>query len=431
MSNLQVNLNSKDDVNISKEVCIFLAGFNFWEGLFDNLNVKFIRNLLSLKIPHLRYILMTIILPHHLSREKSAILKEKKELLKKIAFEHGTVIEFCHIRNRTLTGLFSAFKEIRKKTFFYQKRFIWASNYFNCFLGILIKVSLPYTYLHFEMMGLASEEELLYSETNILSRISKYMILKIFCKINLKKADSVSVVSKRFKEYLISRYRLNPSMIEVIPCYYDDKVFYFDDNLRKKFRLKYQIQNSQKLLLYSGMLQRWQDPDLLFKFFKNLKQQDKNREFRLMVISFDQKKAHYYATKYGINDLLIDTAIGRDLNGVYNAADIGIATRTEDWVSKVSSPAKIPEYLATLNSIILLESIGDYGLELKRKKYALVKEKKEDLLNTDLSEIRSLKIPDHKDRVDIFKNYCAQKSLPIIKKIFLSSLIAEKGDVIR
>jgi len=416
MGNPLRNLISKQKVNHSKEAFIFLAAFNFWEGLFDNVNVKFIKNLLSFKVADLSYILMTIIIPHHLCEERFAILKEKKETLKKIAREYGAVIEFYHIRGRTLKGLFCAFKEIRKKTFFYQKRFIWASNYFNCFLGTMIKFMVPNTYLHFEMMGLVPEEELLYSESKILTRTIKFLTLKILCNINLKKADSVSVVSKRFKDYLISRYGSNPSMIEVIPCFYDDKIFYFDDSLRKEFRRKFQIHDDQKLILYSGMLQRWQRPDVLFEFFKNMKQQDKNREFRFMIITFDHNKAGKYATKYGIKDLMIEKAIGSDLNGIYNAADIGIATRTGDWVSKVSSPVKIPEYLATQNSIILLESIGDYGHDLKKKKYALVKKNKEDLINTDLSEIRFLEKPDHKDMVDILKNYSVQKFLPIIKK---------------
>jgi hypothetical protein len=277
------------------------------------------------------------------------------------------------------------------------------------------------------MLGLAPEEELLYSDSNIASKIIKFLTLKILCKINLKKSDSVSVVSKRFKQYMISRYRSNPATIEVIPCFYDDKIFYSDDNLRKKFRLKYHIHDHQKLLLYSGMLQWWQRPDVLFKFFKNMKHQDKHHEFRYMILTIDQNKAYQYKTKYGIKDLIIDRASGSDLNGIYNAADIGIATRTADWVSKVSSPVKIPEYLATQNSIILLESIGDYGFDLKNKKYALVKKNPEDLLKTGLSEIRLLEKPDHKDMADILNNYGIRKYLPVIKKIFLSVLPPDTG----
>jgi len=410
--------NFKNTTNRHDEVLIFLAGLNFWEGLFDNGNIKFIRNIMGFNLVNYSSMLMTIITPHGLSDEKIEILKKKEEQIRKIADEHGVSIKFCHIRGRTISGILSTLKEIFRKADSYKKKFIWASNYFNCFLGALLKLRMPDTRLHFEMLGLVPEEELLYSESFIVSRFVKFLILRALCRINLKAVDSISVVSKRFKNYMISKYRLDQSMIDVIPCFYDDKVFYVDDELRKMFRRKYQITDQQKLFLYSGMLQKWQMPDLLFSFLKNIQQQDEHRKLRFMIVTFDREKAKYYAHKYGIRDLIIDTASGKELNGVYNAADIGIATRSADWVSKVSSPVKIPEYLATQNSLILLECIGDFGLDMKDKQYAIVKRSKEDLLNMDLSEILSLKKPDINDMADILGNYSVQKYVPVLKKIF-------------
>ena len=179
MSSLLENENLAQNIKRRNEVFIFLAGLNFWEGLFDNSNIKFIKNILSFHIVKSNYILMTIITPYHLSSEKLAILKEKEEVLRKIANDHSTIIEFCYVKGRTIGELYNSFNKIYKKTFFYRKRFIWASNYFNCFLGALIKQRIPHTYLHFEMMGLAPEEELLYSESNIVSRIIKFLTLKI------------------------------------------------------------------------------------------------------------------------------------------------------------------------------------------------------------------------------------------------------------
>lgn len=401
-----------------KEIFIFLAGLNFWEGLFDNSNIKFIRNLFELRLVNFSQMLMTIITSKHLSSDRYKILLKKENQIKKIALEYGFNIEFYHIEGRTIRSVLKASKEIRKKTISYEKRFIWSTNYFNCFIGILVKNQLPDTYLHFEMIGLAPEEELFYSESNIIFRLTKFLMLRILGRVDLKKADSVSVVSKRFKDYIISKYRLSPEIVDVVPCFYDNKVFFSNIELRRQFRLKYQINDPQKLFLYSGMLQKWQMPDLLFAFLKKMQRQDKNHEFRFMIITFDQKKAQNYATKYEIKDLIIDSVRGNDLNGVYNAADIGIASRTSDLVSKVSSPVKIPEYLATKNSLILLESIGDYGVELKHKKYALVKKNKEDFLNTTVKEISLLEKPDAEDLTYILENFSIQGHMHIIKKIF-------------
>ena len=273
-----------------KGVFIFIAGLNFWEGLFDNMNIKFIRNILSFQIVNFSCILMTIIIPKQLSDDNILILNKKKELIQRLADDHGVRIEFCHIKGRTLSGIYTTLKEILKKTNCYQRKFIWASNYFNCFLGTLLKLRMQDVRLHFEMHGLVPEEELLYSESPIISKLSKFLILRILCRINLKSADSISVVSNRFKSYMVSKYRIISSHIDVIPCFYDNKVFYVDDELRKKFRRKYQITDQQRLLLYSGMLQKWQMPDVLFGFLKNLQEQDNRCELRFMIVTFDRKK---------------------------------------------------------------------------------------------------------------------------------------------
>ena len=141
---------------------------------------------------------MTIIVPGHVTEDKYLILRKKEEDLKNKVLENGANLEYCHIKGRTVSGLLKAFKGISTKTVSYNTKFIWATNYFNCLLGALIKRRLPNTYLHFEMMGLAPEETLYYSEANIISRLIQFCALKIIVHINLKSADSVSVVSKRF-----------------------------------------------------------------------------------------------------------------------------------------------------------------------------------------------------------------------------------------
>ncbi len=400
-----------------KKIFIFLGGMNFWEGLFDTNNIKFIRNLFELKLADFSHILMTIFIPKTLSDSRQIILLEKEAQLKEIALINGATIDFCHIRGRSIKNLLDVSREILQKTRSYEKRYIWSQNYYNCFLGVLLKKQLPDTYLHFELMGLVPEEELYYSDSNIILRLAKFLLLRVIGRLDLKFADSVSVVSNRFKEYIISRYHLAPASVDVTPCVYDNKMFFYRDDERISFRLKYGIKDNQKLILYSGMLQKWQRPDVLFAFLKKLQMQDIKQEFRFMIMTFDQKKARHYASKYEIENMIIDVGSGEYLNGVYNAADIGISCRSSDWVSKVSSPVKIPEYLATRNSLILLESIGDFGIDLKSKEYALVKKNNKELLNTSLEEINRLKRPNTDDLNDIYTRYCLQGNSHIFKNI--------------
>jgi len=402
----------------NKKVLIFLGGNNFLEGLFDTNNIKFIRNFFDLKLSNFSHVLMTIITPRRLSSEQQKVLSAREEQLKKIAYSNMATIDFCHIYGRTPQSIINASKEIAKKTKFFQKRYIWAQNYFNCILGVLLKNKLPDTYLHFELLGLVPEEELFYSESTPMSRVIKFIVLRIIGRIDLYFSDSISVVSNQFKRYIISKYRLASVSIDVTPCLYDEKMFFNDPEARVRFRRKYDISDQQKLILYSGMLQKWQKPDMLFAFIKQLQKQDVNHELRFILMTYDQKRARQYRSKYTIKDLIIDSGIGDKLNGVYNAADIGIACRSSDMVSKVSSPVKIPEYLATCNSIILLESNGDFGIGLKTKNYALVKKNYKDFLNTSIREVNGLKKPNDADLNNIYDQYCLQGNLSVLKKIF-------------
>jgi hypothetical protein len=67
--------------------------------------------------------------------------------------------------------------------------------------------------------------------------------------------------------------------------------------------------------------------------------------------------------------------------------------------------------------LILLESIGDFGLDLQTKNYALVKKNHEGFVNTTLEEINNLKKPDDKALKEIFEKYCLQGNAHIFKKI--------------
>ena len=396
---------------------MYFGGHNFWEGLFETVNIMFIKSLFAHQIVGHSNVLMTTIVPKKVSKEKYDDLVDKEQKLKQFLLIYDVAIDFFHIRGRTLIGLFNASQEILRLTSKYEDRFIWAANYFNCFIGVLIKKQSPKTRLHFDMRGLVPEEELHYSYSNILFRFLKFLVLRWMERVNIKNADSVSVVSRRFKKLIVTKYQLSPRTIEIIPCFFNYEQFYLDKESREKYRRQYQIEDHQKLVLFSGMLQKWQVPDLLFSFIKEIQTQDKEREFRFMMLTFDQDKAHHLMAKYDIRDMIIHAAHEKVLNGFYNAADIGIALRSADIVSFVSSPVKIPEYLATGNCLILLGLIGDFGLDLRNKKYVLIKKDKTELLSTSIEEIKRLHKPNVTDLQEIQERYGIQSYMEVIKKI--------------
>lgn len=401
----------------SKSIFVYMSSHKFWEGLYDAVDIGFIQNLFEHHIYTNSTVLMTTIVPRQISETKYDELISKEEKLRSALLPYGATIKFFHIKGRTLSGVLNALNEIRSRIKQYDQKFIWSKNYFNCFIGVLVKRQIPGTCLHFEMSGLVPEEELLYSTSNFLYRIVNFLVLRLLERINLFNADTISTVSRRFKEYVVKKYHINPQNIEVLPCFFDHHRFYPDKTLREEYRKKHQISIHQKVILYSGMLQKWQEPDLLFSFLRNIQKQDTNQEFRLMLLTFDQEKARQYVVKYGLKDVIIDAARGEELNGLYNAADIGLAFRSADMVSFVSSPVKIPEYLATGNSLITLAYIGDYGLDLQDKKYVLVKKNKTDLLQTSIQEINGLKKPDTHELEEIQEKYSIRNNLPVVGRI--------------
>jgi hypothetical protein len=225
------------------------------------------------------------------------------------------------------------------------------------------------------------------------------------------------VVTRRFREYIVKRYNLRSQKVVTIPCYFDQNQFYFDETLRLKFRNQYHISDNQKLIFYSGMLQKWQEPDLIFSFIKNLQIKDNHQDLRFMILTFDQKEARRYELKYNIKDLIIESACGQTLTGLYSAADIGIAFRSNDPVSYFSSPVKIPEYLGAQKCLISLEWIGDFGSDLQNKKYTLIKKNKKDLFSINIEDITGLIKPNTTDLEEIKKSYSFQSNFELTKKI--------------
>lgn len=409
----KTQLNSKK----SNSIFVFLGGHNFWEGLYDTVNISFIQNLVDHQLIEHTDVLMTTIIPKGTPQDKIALVNSKAEKLSSVLQKSHTNISYYHIQGRNIRAAIKAAKDIHAMIRTYDQKFIWAQNYFNTLIGVLIKRKRIGAHLHFDMRGLAPQEELHYSQSNFFSRVFKFLILLGVERINLVNADSISTVSKRFAQFLQKKYPHKNLQIEILPNYIDHNQLHYSEILREQFRQKYQILDGQYLVLYSGMLQKWQDPDLLFAFIKHIQDQDVDRQFRFIVLTFDQAKARQFAAKYQIKDLIIDQASAMALNGIYNAADIGIAFRDQKIASVVSSPVKISEYLVTGNCLILLESIGDFGQDLKDKPYVLLRKDRNKILETTLEEIKQLKCPDPVELAHINEMYSIHTNIKVIRRI--------------
>lgn len=405
-----------------RSMFVYMCSHRFWLGLFDTVDLTFIRNLFVHKVIEKVDVLMTVFVPPNTSKLRLHELSAKEEQMSELASSYGARISFLHLRGRSLRTLLDTPARINCETKGYGKRFIWAKNYFNCFMGVISKKRYPDIRLHFDMSGLVPEEVFYYTHSVSVVKYAAFLALKVIEKINLRNADTISVVSSKFKDYIVTQNHISAVKVSITPVFFDFDRFYINPDLRAEYRASLGLNEQQKVILYSGTLLKWQEPQALFAFMKHIQDQDPGHEFRFVVLTFDKERAENYAREFQIEDIRIETASGEELNGYYNATDIGIALRSNDKVSYFSSPVKIPEYLATGNSLITMEHIGDFGRELQNKKYVLVKKSIADLLVTGIDEVKALVKPQPADLEEVMQKYSIKRSIEVIKRIVKQNL---------
>lgn len=363
-----------------------------------------------------KYVIMSAYVPGKIECTDNLIIKQKTKKMEEIARQYFFHLDIIYINGKRLRSLFQALKEIKKKASLFNSKIIFSQNYYNSFIGFLLKRFLNNVYLHINLRGVPAEEELVYSDSFFLKRLLNFFTLKLMEKIIISGSDSISVVSSQHKKYLKDKFKIGKKPIIVYPCAYNSNQFYIDKSLRKLFREKFRIAGSQKVFIYSGSMSKYQLPFEIFQFYANMSKQDHNRNCVFIFLTFDKKKALNLAKIFTIHNLIIESVYEKDLLGFYNASDLGIICRKFDIVNRIASPTKIAEYLSTGNGIIMTEGIGDYSEDLRDKKFAIVKKDLYSFINTDLKEIMNMCPPDEKDLAWIKKNYSNDK-IKIFNKI--------------
>jgi hypothetical protein len=384
---------------------------------FENHQMGFIKNLYEKKIIKFRYVLMSVYVPDKINYEGEMNVEFKTRKMKEISNQYEFELDIIYIRGKTLSNFIRALKQIKERISTFTNKVIFSQNYYSGYMGLRLKQSLSNVYLHTNLRGLPAQEELVYSDSSFLRRILLYLVLKKMGKKIISGSDSLSVVSGQYKKYLESKYNTGIKSIVVYPCTYDSDDFYTDESLRKIYREKYQIQNHQKVFIYSGSMNKYQMPADIFRFYTNIAKQDPGKSCVFIFLTLDKEKATNLSKSYRIHNLIIKSVYGTDLLGIYNASDIGVICRKKDIINRVASPTKIAEYLSTGNSVILTEGIGDYSKDLRGRKIAIVKKDIAAFLKTNLNELMGLSRLDENDIAWVKSNYSNDK-IKIFNEIF-------------
>jgi len=402
----------------NKEVFVFIGGQNILKGVFDSHNIKFLEKMYKYGVLKHKFVLVTFICKSNLSSSEQKIVKSKKDAMLKIAKKYNFNLDFYQINGRTMKALFSSCDQIAD--FILEKDLteplFWAHNYYNGFIAFLLKRKISNAYFHLDLKGIPPEEELYYGEGNLVSRLFKFFVTRLIGRFAIKSADSISVVSNRFREYIYQKYKYKKD-VYVYPSVYDKLTFKFDNQIREKMREKHKIKSNERVVFYSGSFQNWQLPDTIFRFFKKIEDSDRKKKIKKYIFTRDIEKAKLLAKKYEVNDIVIKSLDVSELVKYLCMGDIGIICRKDDLVNNFASPTKIAEYIATRNSVILTESIGDYGFHFKNKPFAIVCKDVNSFLTLGYDSILNLKKPNDNFLKNFEKEY-SEKRIINYKKIF-------------
>jgi len=274
-----------------------------------------------------------------------------------------------------------------------EKLILFCQNYYTGFIGTLLKKEMKNLHLHVDFKGIVPEEHLMYGESNGLMNFIAYGGAKMFEKSIFRHADSFSVVSHSFKTHFEKKYQIGSRPFIVLPSSIDNGKFFYDANLRTKYRELLCYENEDLVITYAGSLQKWQEPETIFNFFEKTAGVE---HCKFLLLTFDKDKAKNLLEKYvlPLEKIKIISVSPLEVNGYLNASDICLLLRKNDIVNNVASPTKFSEYFCTKNKIIISEGVGDFSALIANSNHGICLKSESFDPQTVLKEIISKNIPE-------------------------------------
>lgn len=202
---------------------------------------------------------------------------------------------------------------------------------------------------------------------NLLGKLYKRYKIQTSIKFSqkAKKAIFVSNFLKNKLRYTKQSY--------VIGCAADDKLFFYDKDLRKRKRKELNLSENDKVLIYSGGMAHYQMFPQTVEFFNGL-----TSDWKFIVLTTGVDIAHKYLQNVSSNRYILKSVKLEDVNAYLNASDIGIMLREQDDLNRSASPTKYAEYSMSGLNIIYSDDIGDLDIYNKSINNRI---QKEDLFN--------------------------------------------------
>lgn len=203
----------------------------------------------------------------------------------------------------------------------------------------------------FDADGLMLDEKVEFGGWSKNSIIYKY--LRSIEKKGLEKSSVILTRTKKAKEILLSRAKIEPDKIQIVSNGRDASLFYPSKN---NLRIELNISPSDKVMIYVGSAGDQYGIEELLSFFISFPMAS-----RLIILTkeIELVKDKIESCQFDNSHVIIKSVDSSEVPKYIQIADLGLSFRKPSFSMKAVSPIKLGEYLLCGIPVISTAGIGD------------------------------------------------------------------------
>ncbi|MES2755847.1 MAG: glycosyltransferase [Pseudomonadota bacterium] len=203
----------------------------------------------------------------------------------------------------------------------------------------------------FDPRGLFADEVLYYKKGVAIAYLFKFIEPFLY-----RYSDAVVVVSERFRDYIMRRYRLPAHRVTHISTFAEVATTARPAELAD-FRAT-PLWQSAIILCYSGSLEGWQLFDKVIDFFAMAS--SISPRFKFVVMSKqDAEVAQLLSGRLPPDSFIVQRATPAQLPFLLRQCDYGVLFRQQHLINEVAAPIKVKDYLLAGLKIVISDNVGD------------------------------------------------------------------------